>query len=55
MIDGVCGTCIGNRIWNGSECVCRTGQPDAFGGCGEQCQANQLVDANGLCYFCPLN
>ena len=43
-----------NRVWDGSECNCKVGYIESNGRCIEQCKENQLIDSNGVCYYCPV-
>lgn len=54
LIDGVCGLCPTGFVWNVT-CVCPEGKTLNNGICTATCKTDQLVDASGLCYYCPIN
>lgn len=53
-LDGYCAECPVNRVWKENECRCKDGYTDSTGRCVQQCKDGQLIDANGICYNCPL-
>lgn len=56
LINGICSVCPNNLIYNGNNgCACPQGRILQGSICVSQCQADELLDANGNCYTCGSN
>lgn len=53
-MNGQCAKCPGSLTYNGQRCVCPAGNTRVGTRCFETCKNDELVDANGLCYSCPI-
>ena len=55
MYKGKCATCAGDKLFNGSSCVCPSGTVAVGLKCKKTCRSDELIDSNGNCYKCPIN
>jgi cysteine-rich repeat protein len=54
LVNGRCAKCPGTLQYNGQRCTCPAGSTRVGTKCFETCKDDELVDANGLCYTCPI-